>query len=87
MKNKEDISDVIKIFESNSFEETNKYLCIGWVLLGVFSIQYSENGYCANYSIGWLKANGNIKYPEKEKETVTENLELGEDPFSDQLPY
>ncbi|EGW22227.1 hypothetical protein [Methylobacter tundripaludum] len=58
-------TDIVSVLEFESYDKINRHLTLGWILLGVFSIQYSEHGYTSRYSIGWSRKNGDIKYPEK----------------------
>jgi hypothetical protein len=81
-RNKFEAQDVIKILEFDGYKKTNRYLDIGWVLIGTFSVQYSENGFAPKYSLGWLKQNGEVKFPEKtELEIQMENSSGLDIPF------
>ncbi len=66
--------DVIKIIETDYADTANKCLDLGWVLLGTFSIQSSEHHYSSQYSLGWMKQNGEVKYPKDTVESTWEKM-------------
>ncbi|WP_157955210.1 hypothetical protein [Halomonas denitrificans] len=57
--------DVVEVLEFEYNDKVNRHLAKGWVLLGVYSIQYSDHGFCPRYSVGWIKQNGQVQYPVK----------------------
>jgi len=78
-----DLSDIIKIFESNSSDLINRYLDLGWVLLGTYSDHHSEHGFSPRYSVGWPKTLGGVKVPEKTQHEIEmeEFVKSGDCPF------
>lgn len=80
---KVDLSDIVKIIESSASGDINRYLDLGWVLLGTYSDHYSEHGYSPRYSVGWPKTLGGVKIPEKTQQEIEmeEFVNSGDCPF------
>jgi|GEM_PF-1479712 len=75
-----DLQNIVKVLELNSYEKTNRHIEKGWVLLGLYSVHYSEHGYAPLYNVGWPKQKGEIQYPEKtEAELETERAFANDD--------
>ncbi len=63
------LNDVIEIFESDSYEVSNKYLKVGWILLSTHLNDFGhpvERHQKTIYCLGWSLKSGEIAYPEKE---------------------
>ena len=75
--------NIIEIKETTYAKEANRYLNLGWVLLGVFNRQYSEKGYAAEYSLGWEKTNGDVKHPEQ----TNQEIQWDEKSLEDGIPF
>lgn len=66
-----ELKDVVRVCTLDSFQETNKYLDIGWKLLYIG--QYSGVNYNSEqeayplYTVGWLAQDGEPQEPEKER--------------------
>ena len=58
-------ADISEVARTEYTDKSNRYLKLGWILLNVESIQYSEHGWRSSFVVGWLKENGEVKYPEK----------------------
>lgn len=61
-------SSIVKVCEVSSAVEANKYLELGWVLLGTYTECYDTSGPLVNhqdmiYSLGWHNEHGDIEYP------------------------
>ncbi len=63
----QDLTEMIEVFETNCFSESNWYLNAGWVLLAVYTTTYDTVGPAVNnltvhYVLGWSKQLGNPKH-------------------------
>lgn len=64
-----ELKDVVRVCTLNSFQETNRYLDIGWKLLYIG--QYagvncnSEQEAYPLYTVGWIAQDGEPQEPEK----------------------
>ncbi|NOX08062.1 MAG: hypothetical protein GXP22_00995 [Gammaproteobacteria bacterium] len=67
MGEKIDYQNISEVAYTDSKEKANAYLQLSWVMLNIESTQYSEHGWNTSFVFGWLKNNGEIKYPEKSK--------------------
>ena len=65
MNDKDNLSTIGEVFESTHYRDINQYLGLGWIIIGVGSDQYAENGYSLRYSVGWPNDLGSPKHPEK----------------------
>ena len=50
-----DLQDIAEVVGVTSTDEVNRYLALGWRLLGLASNQYSEHGYTLTYHLGWRR--------------------------------
>lgn len=64
-----DLQDIAEVGIFTSAGEVNRHLALGWLLLGLSSNQYSENGYTLNYHLGWRHSLGEIQRAESDMDT------------------
>lgn len=60
-----DYGNISEVARTDNTDKSNRYLKLGWVLLNVDSIQYSEHGWTSSFVLGWPAESGEVKHPEK----------------------
>lgn len=56
--------DIIAIREVINAKNVQPYLDCGWVFIDSVPYHNNDGDSCITYSIGWLKNNGDIKFPD-----------------------
>jgi hypothetical protein len=60
-----DPQDIARVATAEWVTDVNKYLDLGWVIIGMASSQHSEHGFSLTYHLGWPRKLGEPQQPEK----------------------
>lgn len=63
-----DLQDIAEVVGVKSTNEVNRYLALGWRLLGLASDQHSEHDYTLTYHLGWRRDLGEPQRAETDME-------------------
>ena len=56
-----DLQDISEVAIIESAGEVNRHLALGWLLLGLSSNQFAENGFTLRYHLGWRRSLGEVR--------------------------
>lgn len=81
-----DLQDIAEVGIFTSASEVNRHLALGWLLLGLSSNQYSENGYTLNYHLGWRQSLGETKRAESDIDAWVNGPDKGDGSNQESAP-